>query len=275
MEGQAKPKSELGVRTLSAIVMVAVAGSALWFGGWVLGALFIGVGIVVMLEWNNLATEFCSSSLQRRLWQLAGVCYVGVACWALMRLGGIIVEPSDFTYGAQEIFPFLSKIYLVLLIACVVATDIGAYFAGRTFGGPKIAPRISPSKTWAGLGGAMLATTLILLIFFYFPIAWIDQSNASLVAIEPLQKQQRSFLPIELAGLLQPPSLVTAVLIGSVVAIIAQVGDFFESWMKRRSGLKDSGSLIPGHGGFFDRTDGMLAVSFVAGCLLLLGVVKL
>lgn len=268
-------KSDLGVRTLSAIVMVAVAGSALWFGGWVLGALFIGVGIVVILEWNNLAKEFCSSSLQRRLWQLAGVCYVGVACWALMRLGGVIVEPSDFTYGAREIFPFLSKIYLVLLIACVVATDIGAYFAGRTFGGPKIAPRISPSKTWAGLGGAMLATTVILLIFFYSPITWIEQSNAGVVVIEPLQKQQRSFLPIELTDLLQPPSLVTVVLIGSVVAIIAQVGDFFESWMKRRAGLKDSGSLIPGHGGFFDRTDGMLAVSFVAGCLLLLGVVKL
>jgi phosphatidate cytidylyltransferase len=274
MNGETK-KSDLGVRTASAVVMVAVAGIALWLGGWILGALFIVVGIVVMLEWSNLATEFCSSALVRRLWQLAGFCYVGVACWALMRLGGVIVEPSDFTYGAQGIFPFLSKIYLVLLIACVVATDIGAYFAGRTFGGPKIAPRISPSKTWAGLGGAMLATSVMLLIFFYLPIAWIDQSNANLVAIEPLQEQQRPFLPIELNGRWQPPSFATVVLIGSIIAIISQVGDFFESWMKRRAGLKDSGSLIPGHGGFFDRTDGMLAVSFVAGCLLLLGVVKL
>ena len=273
-EGSAK-KSDLGVRTLSAIVMVTVAGTALWLGGWILGAFFIVVGIVVLLEWRNLATQFCGSALLGRLWQLAGFCYVGVACWALMRLGGVIVEPSDFTYGGQGIFPFLSKIYLVLLIVCVVATDIGAYFAGRTFGGPKIAPQISPSKTWAGLVGAMLSTSLLLLIYFYFPVSWIDQSNAIVVANEPLQGQQRPFLPIELYGRWQPPSFATVVLIGSITAIISQVGDFFESWMKRRAGLKDSGTLIPGHGGFFDRTDGMLAVSFVAGCLLLLGVVKL
>ena len=114
-EGSAK-KSDLGVRTVSAIFMVVIAGIALWLGGWILGAFFIVVGIVVLLEWSNLATQFCSSALLRRLWQLAGFCYVGVACWALMRLGGVIVEPSDFTYGSQGFFTFLSKIYLVLLI---------------------------------------------------------------------------------------------------------------------------------------------------------------
>jgi phosphatidate cytidylyltransferase len=123
------------------------------------------------------------------------------------------------------------------IVSAVIATDVGAYFAGRTLGGPKIAPKISPSKTWAGLIGGMIAAGLVF-------VGWAMYVQA----LHPW----------------------TFAVNGAVAAIIAQAGDFFESWMKRRAGVKDSGRLIPGHGGLFDRLDGLLAVSFVLGILLLL-----
>ncbi len=126
-------------------------------------------------------------------------------------------------YGSNEV-PFA----LSLLLA-VIATDIGAYFAGRSIGGPKIAPSISPSKTWAGLAGGMAGAALVLML---------GRGNG--MAAEAI------------GG-------------GAMLAIVAQAGDFFESWMKRRAGVKDSGKLIPGHGGLFDRVDGLLAVVFVGG----------
>ena len=125
------------------------------------------------------------------------------------------------------------------VIAVVVATDTGAYFSGRTIGGPKIAPRISPSKTWAGLGGGMVAAGLVSLGFFY--------SNVG----------DRAFSMMG-AG---------AFAVGAGLAVLAQAGDFLESWLKRKAGMKDSSNLIPGHGGVFDRADGMLPVAIVAGLL--------
>jgi phosphatidate cytidylyltransferase len=128
---------------------------------------------------------------------------------------------------------------VLFLLLAVVATDVGAYFSGRTIGGPKIAPRISPSKTWAGLiGGAVLA-------------------GAVLVAAFLLQLTDGSYRVWAVA----------VFAIGAGIAVVAQIGDFFESWMKRRAGVKDSSRLIPGHGGVFDRVDGLLAVCFVLAVL--------
>jgi len=127
---------------------------------------------------------------------------------------------------------------VLLVVGAVIATDIGAYFAGRMIGGPKIAPSISPSKTWAGLFGGAVGSGLSLVLLSSF------SGNPAAVTILPAY-----------------------LLAGAVIAIIAQVGDFFESWMKRRAGVKDSGNLIPGHGGLFDRVDGLLAVCFVLGVL--------
>lgn len=114
---------------------------------------------------------------------------------------------------------------ILLLLGIVWSTDIGAYIAGRTIGGPKLAPRISPNKTWAGLIGGMVAATVL-----GYGIAYV------LGAGRP-----------EIVLLLAP-----------VLAVVAQIGDLFESYFKRRGGIKESGDLIPGHGGILDRIDGLV-----------------
>lgn len=214
-------KSDLGVRTLSAIVMLAVAGGALWAGGWYWAALAGLVAVIVLWEWRSLVRGFGVGPVELLAWNIAGIVYLGIATATLM----VLRDGVDGFSG------------VLAVLAMVIATDVGAYFAGRTIGGPKIAPKISPSKTWAGLGGGMLASG----------------------AVAALLANQLS------SGEAGGAILLSYAFSGMMVAIIAQGGDFLESWMKRKAGVKDSGNLIPGHGGFFDRVDGLLAVSFVIG----------
>lgn len=233
-------KSDLGVRTASALVMVAVAGTALWLGGLIWSLFAVAIMLGVLWEWRTLAGGITPSPTQRGLWNFAGILYVGFATWTLVVLR---MRPD----GALNVLQ---------IVSAVIATDVGAYFAGRTFGGPKIAPSISPSKTWAGLIGGMIASGLIFAGWgYYFQSAMesrLEVLNAGTVAAGP-GTGPWTFA----AG-------------GALVAMIAQAGDFFESWMKRRAGVKDSSHLIPGHGGLFDRLDGLLAVAFVLGVILLL-----
>lgn len=216
-------KSDLGVRTASAVVMLAVAGGALWAGGLVWSGFVAVLSLAVLWEWSRLVLAFESRPLPRGAWLVSGLAYVGVA--------GLLLGVLRADHNGLE--------RVLLVLAAVIATDIGAYFSGRTFGGPKIAPRISPSKTWAGLFGGMLAAGLVLA--GYYLLQLVDQSYQVLA--------------------------VPVFAIGAGMAVLAQAGDFFESWMKRRAGVKDSGRLIPGHGGVFDRVDGLLAVCFVTGVL--------
>jgi phosphatidate cytidylyltransferase len=229
-ESAGKSKSDLGVRTLSAAVMVAVAGSALWLGGVVWTAFAALVALGVLWEWSRLALAITPSTGARVGWGIGGIVYVGLAIFGLLFLRSA---------------PMLAGAFIVLtVVLSVIATDIGAYFAGRAIGGPKIAPKISPSKTWAGLAGGMLASSGVL--------AW-------------------STIGLRTPGDLVPTGLpIGAIGVGMVIAVIAQAGDFFESWMKRMAGVKDSGNLIPGHGGLFDRVDGLLAVLFVVGLIALI-----
>ncbi len=214
MQAPAKT-SDLGVRTISAVVMLAVAGAALWLGGWFWGGFVLLVAVGVLWEWQRLVAGFVKSIVGRVAWAIAGFCYVALASSALLM--------SRYLTGDAR--PVLT------ILALVIATDVGAYFAGRAIGGPKIAPRISPSKTWAGLAGGAAGAILVL------------------------------FMATQMFGTPGPVWLVG--LIGLVVAVVAQTGDFFESWMKRKAGVKDSSNLIPGHGGLFDRVDGLLAVCFM------------
>jgi phosphatidate cytidylyltransferase len=146
-------------------------------------------------------------------WVAAGVVYVTVPVVALVWLR---IDP-----GGERL--------ILWLMATVWATDIGAFFAGRLIGGPKLAPRISPKKTWAGLLGAMVSAGLVGAI-----------ADASVPGA---------------------PSAAALAAAGAVLAVVAQAGDLGESWVKRRFGAKDSSGLIPGHGGLLDRVDGLLAAA--------------
>ena len=236
-------KSDLPVRTASAIVMVAVAGTALWLGGWVWTLFVAAVALGVLWEWWGLVQGFEPSPVKRGLWNAGGLVYVGIAAATL----NFVRSDAQPLFGSDK-WSGLGQ--AILLMAVVICVDIGAYFTGRTFGGPKIAPKISPSKTWSGLiGGAIGAS-----VAFY--LLGVDCQSFD---APPPSWAECHFDNIPLEG------LVILLFGGAMVAIIAQTGDFFESWMKRRAGVKDSGKLIPGHGGLFDRVDGLLAVSFAAG----------
>jgi phosphatidate cytidylyltransferase len=229
-----KPKGDLGVRTVSAVVMVAIAGSALWLGGWWWIAFVFLIALGIYWEWVRLCRRFVSDNLPLSCWLAAGLIYVGAACYQIAALG------SGEHWG---------RYFLIATIAVVVGTDVGAYFAGRTIGGPKIAPKISPSKTWAGLLGGMVGAFLLLL-------GWAHLTAAS--ALMSLEGFPVAGLYSDWKAAIWP-----SVIAGSAGAVIAQTGDFGESWMKRKAGVKDSGSILPGHGGLFDRFDGLIAVNFV------------
>lgn len=219
----AKTNADLPVRIGSAVVMLLVAGSALWIGGplWTLFVSLIAVG--VLWEWRGLVRGFQLSTLQRIGWLAGGFVYIGIAALMMAALRLLPFEPAH--------------VILIAAMLAVIGTDVGAYFAGRAFGGPKIAPAISPSKTWSGLFGGMVGAGLGLILGSYATEGFAD--------------------------------LGTKLAVGPIIAVIAQAGDFFESWMKRRAGVKDSGRLIPGHGGLFDRVDGLLAVMFAIGLVAL------
>jgi phosphatidate cytidylyltransferase len=246
--GDQPRKSDLGVRTASAVVMLVVAGAAIWAGSWLWWAFVALVALGVLLEWVRLVVAATPGLFSRLLWFAGGLIFIGGAAATLVDLR---------QRGPHAVLGIVLQ---------VIAVDVGAYFAGRTIGGPKIAPRISPSKTWAGLGGGIVAACLLvgalITLDFYNNFGALPWDKAT----PPYQLQMWL---VNLRGGLLPSvaSLGAGFLPAVLVAIVAQTGDFFESWMKRRAGVKDSGRLLPGHGGLFDRVDGLLAVLFVLAIL--------
>ncbi len=158
-------------------------------------------------------------------WLAFGVLYIGLAAVALIHLRG------DASAGLVNV---------LFLFLTVWASDIGAYAAGRCFGGPRLAPSVSPNKTWAGAAGGLLSAVAV-----GAAAAYVMASTAG--------------TPPPLAG--------RALLVAGAIGLLAQAGDFFESWIKRRFQVKDSSSLIPGHGGLLDRLDGVLAAAPAAAAL--------
>ncbi|MDE3015965.1 MAG: phosphatidate cytidylyltransferase [Pseudomonadota bacterium] len=201
----------LRVRVVSGAALAALLLSALTAGGWWFMLLVTLAAAQMMREWDFLTLNDGLS------WKLAGFFYVALPCSSLMWLRGVHFENDPAAGFGLTLF--------VMLV--VWATDIGAYVAGRKIGGPKLAPRISPGKTWAGLAGGIVSAAVI------------AGFNALL------------FAPY-------PPSFIAGMDLGIVLAIVAQAGDLLESWIKRRARVKDSSSLIPGHGGLLDRVDGLV-----------------
>jgi phosphatidate cytidylyltransferase len=183
----------------------------------VLGAPFLAIGNVnaalVVLALGLVAVSFRAT--EPRIWAAAGFLYAAAA-----EVASVLVR-LDQAKG-------LSALILVLLV--VWATDIGGYFAGRAIGGPKLWPRVSPKKTWAGAIGGFVASLLVAIGF----------SASDLGKTLPL------------------------VILAAMLSVAAQLGDLFESAIKRRFGVKDSGHIIPGHGGVMDRLDGFVAAIVLA-----------
>lgn len=237
--------SDLKTRIMSAIVMAAVAGVSLWQGGLLFQWVLLIVGACIMWEIASLSpadmgvrvaiSVVFATALASAFW-ISWPLAAGIFVASL--LGFVfLLKPTDklIRCGLAVVAFFglltLAKLRLdigliqtVWVLVCVVASDVGGYFAGRTFGGPKLWPAVSPKKTWSGtVGGWVLA----MIITFGF-VLMSDSFSLSHVFLSVL------------------------------IAIFAQAGDLAESALKRRAGVKDSSNLIPGHGGFLDRFDGML-----------------
>jgi phosphatidate cytidylyltransferase len=194
-------------------VRIAVSGSvALAIAGWFLASDRIDVGLVA-LGLGLVAVALLSG--ERRPWTVAGLLYAGAA-----QVASVLVR-LDYEQGL---------IALIFVLLVVWVTDIGGYFAGRGIGGPRLWPRVSPKKTWAGAVGGFAASLVIAAGFAAF-------------------------------GLGRPLPLL---LLAAILSIASQLGDLFESAVKRRFGVKDSSHIIPGHGGLMDRLDGFVAAIVLA-----------
>jgi phosphatidate cytidylyltransferase len=186
----------------------------------VLAALAAGFGYGNLAAWAIVAAGAILSGLvalphhrMRALWFLVGTIYVTLPALALLAIR------ADPQYGEEMLF---------WTIAMVVAADTGGYLIGRTVGGPKLAPRISPNKTWSGLGGAVAGTTLVGLFTGFM----LNHTNVLMLT-----------------------------LLSAGLGVVEQAGDLVESAFKRHFGVKDTSQIIPGHGGVLDRVDGLLAVA--------------
>lgn len=255
----------LGRRVVSAAVLAAAALGALAVGGWAFGALVVLALAALASEWTALGERLWC----RRTAVVAGTAAFGVPVLAvvaalagfaghglvLLAAGAALAALTATVLGASAPWAALGVAYLGLpalalvwlraeppsglalvlwLFAVVWATDIVAYAVGRGVGGPRLAPRISPGKTWSGLGGGVVAAALVGAI------------GAALI-------------PGASPGVAR--ALVVAGLLGAGLAVVSQLGDLWESFLKRRAGIKDTGGLIPGHGGAFDRLDSLLAAA--------------
>lgn len=255
--------ADLWVRIASAVVMAAIAGIVFWEGGDFVTALLVVVGGLMAWEFRRLILPDASNS-DMGLWvMVAGTSGAVVAAnlfgffWAfpIVALSAVILwqikhkRPVWISAGMVYLATPLAALLVIRedmglwpvlwLIGVVIASDVGGYFAGRMLGGPKFWPAISPKKTWSGtVGGWVLALVFGL---FYRVFSGAD------------------------IGFLQ------VMLFSVLLAMAAQAGDLFESWLKRKAGIKDASNLIPGHGGLLDRFDGLLAATTLFMLLHLLG----
>lgn len=267
------PKSDLPTRFAAGVLMIAVALAATLLGGWAFRALVAAAAAVMTVEWCNLKGigrrwAYAAAALLVAALMIAIEYYFPNAAPALDDGSVLVIDAEDFLVslwgiGALGVVAILlgavgrrvslgwgifyigapafalmvvgwAYAPLVLWVFAVTwATDIVAYGAGRSIGGPKLAPRISPNKTWAGLIGGMAGAAL-----FGWLIAWYFELGMPFLWI------------------------------GAALGLAAQLGDLYESWEKRRAGVKDSGRLLPGHGGVLDRLDGLLPVALLTLAIL-------
>ena len=201
-----KKSNELFLRIVSACVLIPPVVAAIYFGSPYFEIMIAICACLLVREWFAL----CDGKI---LWVLFGIIYIGVPCYSLIYLR------LDLNFGFETV---------LWVFTLVWSADSGAYATGRMFGGPKLAPRISPNKTWSGLCGGVFAAGIVGFIY-------------------TLVLGHQNMIPLTI--------------LSAFLGLLSQGGDLLESWIKRRFDKKDSGSLIPGHGGLFDRVDGLLAAA--------------
>jgi phosphatidate cytidylyltransferase len=249
---------ELRLRIVSGIVLAAVVLVATWYGGLAFRLLAAVIGLLIYYEWSTiidlhgrdpqgnalgwlgLVVVAVSTVMAETVYALeALVAFVAVAAIMVAVRKKIWWLPGGIFYAGMTTIAlaeirdddFRGFVLTLFIFAVVWGTDIFAYFIGRAIGGAKLAPRISPGKTWSGaVGGAVaavIAGTAVVWSFFSGEGIWIP-------------------------------------VVALVLSVCSQIGDLFESFVKRRFGVKDSSHLIPGHGGVMDRVDGLIFACFAA-----------
>jgi phosphatidate cytidylyltransferase len=260
-EGDAAPAAVAGqgsrnllMRVIAGVVLAPLAIAIAYAGGWLWTALATLAAIGLYVEWLTIvgvARETRVVASGAIALGLAGLCLglgridasllalaIGLAVVAVLSQGRRNWTMTGFGYAAAaqvasvvvRLDPEMGFVALVFVLLIVWVTDIGGYFAGRSIGGPKLWPRVSPKKTWAGAVGGFLASLVVAGGF----------AALGLAKTGPL------------------------LLLGAVLSIASQLGDLFESAVKRRFGVKDSSHIIPGHGGLLDRLDGFVAAAVLA-----------
>jgi phosphatidate cytidylyltransferase len=205
-------------RVLSALVLAPIAIAAVYFGGWPFALFWAIASAIVLWEWITLVRGTGGFG-----WIVCGVVY------AVLLLLAPVALRSD---------PELGMAAILLLFAVVWTTDIAGYFAGRAIGGPKLAPAISPKKTWSGAIAGLVGSVIVVALGAHF----VPQAH-----------------------------IVPLLILAIVLSVVSQAGDLVESALKRRFGAKDAGHIIPGHGGVMDRLDGFWAA---AVCAAIIGIIR-
>ena len=255
-------------RVWSALIILPVVLLALWAGGAVFSGFLALAGVIMSYEWVRLL----ASTQPRKDGFLLSCALIGLLLVAYLAspndalrllivlmfiLGGVFWffrwRLTPVVGGMVYLgWPLLAVAFfregssgglvILYIFLTVWAVDIFAMFAGKLFGGPRMAPSISPNKTWAGLMGAVFGASLVAVISYF-------AANV-LVALTLT-------LPVIL-------------LLGGVLAVVSQMGDLFESALKRKYDLKDAGSILPGHGGVLDRVDGLIGALIFLHLIVLL-----
>jgi phosphatidate cytidylyltransferase len=260
-ESEAAPAAESESASRNLLMRVAVAAALIplavaiaYFGGWLWAALVTAAAIGLFVEWLSVVGLASALALAIRggvALVLGGICFaVGRidAALIVLALGLISVlwtaperrgwAAAGFCYAAAaEIASVLLRLdpangfaALIFVLVIVWVTDSGGYFAGRGIGGPKLWPSVSPKKTWAGAVGGFAASLAVALGFAAFDLG----------------------------------RTVPLLILAAILSVASQLGDLFESAVKRRFGVKDSSHIIPGHGGLMDRLDGFVAAVVLA-----------
>ena len=245
---------DLKPRVLSGIVMAVVGAGAVWAGGyWFMALIAISNGLMVWELVRMVAPEQTEAPVQLGIMAFLAVVLSAllpalysaplllapiVVGLGMLKTNRILFAPYAILillagYGFIQLRQDFGLIWMLWLIAVVAATDTAGYIAGRIIGGPKFWPKISPKKTWSGTIAGWIAAAGVGYCFYRF---------GGLIGILPV--------------------------VSVFVAFASQMGDIAESAIKRKTGIKDSSNLIPGHGGFMDRFDGMLGASTLLIALL-------